>query len=67
MKILIRNYVLSNVVSLPLSDEMETGSAGEQPVNDNPADWNGQWGLKPTTNFLPIPGNHRLENPNLRI
>lgn len=35
-----------NVVSLPMSGEKETGSAGEQPASDNLTDWNGQGGLK---------------------
>jgi len=37
-----------NVISLPLSGEKETGAAGEQLVNDNLTDWNGQGGLKPS-------------------
>lgn len=39
-KLLSNHY--QNVVSLPLSSEVETGSAGEQPVRNNLADWNGQ-------------------------
>lgn len=64
-KLLSGHY--QNVVSLPLSGEMETGSAGEQPVSDNLTDWNGQGGQKSPLNYLPIPRNHGLENLNLRI
>ncbi len=39
-KILSNHY--QNVVSLPLSGEKETGSAGKQPASDNLTDWNGQ-------------------------
>lgn len=53
-----------NVVSLPLSGEVETGSAGEQPVRNNLTDWNGQGGLKSPSNYFPIPRNYVLENPN---
>jgi len=33
-----------NVVSLPLSGEEETGSAGDRPVRNSLTDWNGQGG-----------------------
>lgn len=61
-KLLSNHY--QNVVSLPLSGEVETGSAGEQPVRNNLTDWNGQGGLKSPSNYLPIPRNYVLENPN---
>jgi len=64
-KLLTNQY--QNVVTLPLSGEMETGSAWEQPASDNPADWNGQGGPKSPLNYLPIPRNYGSENPNLRI
>ena len=41
-----------NVVSLPLSGEKETGSAGKQPDSDNLTDWNEQGGLKSPSNFF---------------
>jgi hypothetical protein len=37
-KLLDTHY--QNFVSLPLSGEVETGSAGEQPASNNPTDWN---------------------------
>lgn len=64
-KLLSNHY--QNVVSLPLSGEGETGSAGEQPVSNNLTDWNGQGGRKSPSNYLPIPRNHGLENPNIQI
>lgn len=63
-KLLSNHY--QNVVSLPLSGEVETGSAGEQPVRNNLTDWNGQGGLKSPSNILPIPRNYVLENPNMQ-
>ena len=60
-KLLSNHY--QNVVSLPLSGEVETGSAGEQPVRNNLTDWNGQGGQKSPFNLLPIPRNYVLENP----
>ena len=56
-----------NVVSLPLSGEKETGSAGKQPASDNLTDWNGQGGLKSPSNLLPIPRNYGLENPSINM
>jgi len=52
-----------NFISLPLSGEVETGSAGEQPASNNLTDWNGQEGIK--TPFYPstIPGVYVSENP----
>lgn len=63
-KLLSNHY--QNVVSLPLSGEVETGSAGEQPVRNNLTDWNGQGGLKSPSNLFPIPRNYVLENPNIQ-
>lgn len=64
-KLLSNHY--QNVVSLPLSGEVETGSAGEQPVRNNLTDWNGQGGRKSPSNNLTIPRNYVLENPNMQI
>ncbi len=47
--------------------EMETGSAGKQPVSDNLTDWNGHGGQKSPLNPLPIPRNYGLENPSLNL
>lgn len=43
---------------------METGSAREQPASDNLIGWNGQGGRKSLSNYLTIPRNYGLENPN---
>lgn len=51
-----------NVVSLPLSDETETGSGGDQPARDNLTDWNGQKGqISPSFPSI-IPRENTLEN-----
>lgn len=63
-KLLSSHY--QNVVSLPLSGEVETGSAGEQPVRNNLTEWNGQGGLKSPSNPITIPRNYVLENPNIQ-
>lgn len=63
-KLLSNHY--QNVVSLPLSGEVETGSAGEQPVRNSLTDWNGQGGLKSPSYNLPIPRNYVLENLNMQ-
>ena len=56
------NNQFQNVVSLPVSDETETGSGGDQPVRDNLTDWNGQRGQKsPSFPFI-IPRENALEN-----
>lgn len=47
-KLLSNHY--QNVVSLPLSGEVETGSAGVQPVRNK----NGQRGIKSPSNYLQI-------------
>ncbi len=60
-KILSNHY--QNVVSLPLSGEKETGSAGKQPASDNLTDWNGQGGRKSPLNTFSIPRIYGLENP----
>ena len=62
-KILSNHY--QNVVSLPLSGEMETGSAGKQPVSDNLTDWNGQGGQKSPFHTVTIPRNYGFENPTI--
>jgi transposase InsO family protein len=56
------NNQYQNVVSLPLSDETETGSGGDQPARDNLTDRNGFEGDK--TSSLPkiILGEDALEN-----
>lgn len=64
-KLLSDHY--GNVVSLPLSGEEETGSAGEQPASNNLTDWNGQGGQKSPSKYFPIPTNHGLENPSIKI
>ena len=56
-----------NVVSLPLSGEMETGSAGKQLVSDNLTDWNGQGGIKSPLNHIAISKNYGLENPSYSV
>lgn len=54
-----------NYISLQLSGEVETGSAGEQPVSNNPTGWNGR-GSENTPSFpLAIPVMNDLENPIL--
>lgn len=63
-KLLSNHY--QNVVSLPMSGEMETSSAGEQLASDNLTDWNGQGGRKSPSNIIPIPRNYGLENPNMQ-
>lgn len=52
-----------NFISLPLSDEVETGSAGEQPASNNLTDWNGQEGIKTPSYLSTIPGLYVSENP----
>jgi hypothetical protein len=51
-----------NDVSLPASDQAETGSGGDQPARNNLIDWNGQG--DPKSPLLPwiIPGVNALEN-----
>ncbi|KAA6316299.1 hypothetical protein EZS27_033372 [termite gut metagenome] len=64
-KLLDTHY--QNFVSLPLSGEVEISSAGEQPVSNNPTDWNDQGGQKSPSYNLPIPRNYDLENPASRL
>jgi hypothetical protein len=59
-----RNY--QNIVSLSLSGEKETGSAGMQPASDNLTDWNGHGGRKSPYYCLTIPRNYGLENPTTK-
>jgi hypothetical protein len=40
------NTQCQKFISLHLSGEVETGSAGEQPVRNNLTDWNGRGGFK---------------------
>lgn len=61
MEKLLNNHS-QNVVSLPLSDETETGSGGDQPARDNLTDWNGQKGqISPSFPSI-IPRENTLEN-----
>lgn len=64
-KLLSNHY--QNVVSLPMSGQEETGSAGEQPASNNLTDWNGQGGQKSPSRYFTIPRNHGLENPKIQI
>lgn len=64
-KLLSNHY--QNVVSLPMSGQEETGSAGEQPASNNLTDWNGQGGQKFPSRYFTIPRNHGLENPKIQI
>ncbi len=50
-----------NVISLPLSDEKQTGVTGEQSVSDNLTDWKGQGGLKSPLNHFPFLRKHNSE------
>ena len=59
-----RNY--QNIVSLSLSGEKETGSAGMQPASDNLTDRNGHGGRKSPYYCLTIPRNYGLENPTTK-
>ena len=54
-----------NFISLPLSGEVETGSAGEQPASNNLTDWNGQEGIKTPSYPSTIPGLYVSENPKI--
>ncbi|MPM33212.1 hypothetical protein SDC9_79781 [bioreactor metagenome] len=54
-----------NFISLHLSGEVETGSAGEQPVSNNPNGWNGRGGQNTPSFTLAIPVMNDLENPIL--
>jgi hypothetical protein len=60
---MLSNHYYQNVVSLTLSGEKDTGSAGKQPASDNLTDWNGQGGQKSPYNYFTIPRNYSLENP----
>ena len=59
-KLLETHY--QNFIPLPLSGEVETGSAGEQPASNNLTDWNGL-GNENSPNFKTIPRIYDLENP----
>ncbi len=48
-----------NFLSSTLSDEVEPGSAGEQPDRNNPTGWNGRGGGENIPSYnLPIPVNY---------
>jgi len=59
-KMLMNHF--QNDVSLPVSDQAETGSGGDQPVRNNLTGWNGQG--DPKSPLLPwiIPGVYASEN-----
>ena len=59
-KLLETHY--QNFISLPVSGEVETGSAGEQPASNNLADWNGL-GNENSPISKTIPRIYDLENP----
>lgn len=54
-----------NFMYLQPSGEVETGSAGKQPVSNNPTDRNGRGGQNTHSFPLVIPGINDLENPIL--
>jgi hypothetical protein len=54
-------------VSLHLSGEEETGSAGEQLVRNSLTDRNGHGGIISPHFHMTILGNHVLENPTTKI
>lgn len=64
-KLLSGHY--QNVVSLPLSGDMETGSARERTASDNLDNWNGPGEQKSPLNYMPFSRDHGLENPNLSV
>ena len=59
-KLLETHY--QNFIPLPVSGEVETGSAGEQPASNNLADWNGL-GNENSPISKTIPRIYDLENP----
>jgi hypothetical protein len=59
-KLLETHY--QNFIPLPMSGEVETGSAGEQPASNNLADWNGL-GNENSPISKTIPRIYDLENP----
>lgn len=58
-KLLETHY--QNFIPLPVSGEVETGSAGEQPASNNLADWNGL-GNENSPISKTIPRIYDLEN-----
>ncbi len=52
-----------NCIPSQLSCEVETGSAGEQPVSNNPTGWNGRGGENTPSFPLVIPVKNDLKNP----
>jgi len=63
-KLLSNHY--QNVVSLPLSDEAETGSGGDQPVRNNLTEWNGKGGRNIPQSYFPIPVEYASKNALLQ-
>jgi hypothetical protein len=57
------NTQCQKFISLHLSGEVETGSAGEQPVRNSLNDWNGHGGLTSPQFLMIIPRKYVLENP----
>ena len=62
-KLLETHY--QNFIPLPVSGEVETGSAGEQPASNSLTDWNGRGDVKIPSYPLTIPGMYDLKNPML--
>ena len=52
-KLLSNHY--QNVVSLPLSDETEMGSGGDQPNRDSLTEWNEKGGQNISQSYSSIP------------
>jgi hypothetical protein len=63
-KLLSNHY--QNVVSLPLSDEAETGAGGDQPARNNLTDRNGKGGRNIPQSYFPIPIDYASKNALLR-
>lgn len=56
------NNQYQNVISLPLSDETEPGSGGDQPARDNLTDRNDKEGVNNPSSLKIILGENALEN-----
>jgi hypothetical protein len=52
------NYYYQNVLFLPLSDEADTGSGGDQPARNSLKGRNGKWGRNIPHNFLFFHSSH---------
>ena len=61
------NSQCQKFLSLHFSGEVETGSAGEQPVRNSLTDWNGHGGSKSPQFHRIILENYVLENPTKNI